>query len=194
MGGQLDVVGRVGVHPDELPWRVMTAHPEAVKAVPRTASGGFCGGEKIPYLRSWPCEPAIGPGRNARERGRNQDDVGCCNPRDSLLHLFRARGPRARIGIRQGAVGGRCTAAESRRCDYRRRCSQMLTPLGLAFLERLGRRAGQNPSPAPVPCGRAFSDSGRRRPASMRANTFRDGRNIAWVTCARNVQRRKIAR
>ena len=39
-GGQLDVVGGACAHPDELPRRVMTTHPAAVDAGPRTASGG----------------------------------------------------------------------------------------------------------------------------------------------------------
>ena len=38
--GQLDVVGGAGAHPDELPRRVMTTHPEAVDAGTRMASGG----------------------------------------------------------------------------------------------------------------------------------------------------------
>jgi hypothetical protein len=38
--GQLEAVGGAGAHPDELPRRVMTTHPEAVHAGPMMASGG----------------------------------------------------------------------------------------------------------------------------------------------------------
>jgi hypothetical protein len=73
-------------HPDELTRRVMTTRPAAVDAGPRTATGGFCGVEKIPCLRT------------------------------------------------------------------------------------------------------QLPDAGKRCPASLCLNSFRDGRGIAWVACARNVQ------
>jgi hypothetical protein len=75
--GQLDVVGGAGAHPDELPRRVMTTHPAAVDAGPRTASGGSVEARKYRTCGGGCVRRGIGPGRNAPERGRNQDDVGC---------------------------------------------------------------------------------------------------------------------
>ena len=56
----------------KLPRRVMTAHPAAVDASPRTTSGGSLVARKYSTCGPWAREARIGPGKNAPECRRNQ--------------------------------------------------------------------------------------------------------------------------